>query len=69
MDDQMKALLEGINTLKSSQEETKEKMENMQRSKMRLTSNGWNEEVKACQLAASLRVEAAEVLQTLPNTE
>ncbi|GFW88862.1 hypothetical protein TNCV_2682961 [Trichonephila clavipes] len=32
MDEQLKALLEGINALKSSQEETKERMENMQRS-------------------------------------
>ncbi|GFV82234.1 uncharacterized protein TNCV_2791321 [Trichonephila clavipes] len=32
-------------------------------------ANGWNEGAKACQLAASLRGEAAEVLQTLPDTE
>ncbi|GFX37057.1 hypothetical protein TNCV_1712501 [Trichonephila clavipes] len=32
MDEQLKALLEDINALKSGQEETKEKMENMQRS-------------------------------------
>ncbi|GFY02220.1 uncharacterized protein TNCV_5100791 [Trichonephila clavipes] len=32
-------------------------------------ANGWNEGVKACQLAASLRGEASEVLQTLPDTE
>ncbi|GFV73831.1 uncharacterized protein TNCV_3540071 [Trichonephila clavipes] len=32
-------------------------------------ANGWNEGVKACQLAASLRGEAAEVLQTLPDIE
>ncbi|GFV70048.1 uncharacterized protein TNCV_2585611 [Trichonephila clavipes] len=32
MDEQLKALLEGINALKSGQEETKERMENMQRS-------------------------------------
>ncbi|GFX51652.1 uncharacterized protein TNCV_5013551 [Trichonephila clavipes] len=31
--------------------------------------NGWIEEVKACQLVAYLRGEAAEVLQTLPNAE
>ncbi|GFU22607.1 uncharacterized protein TNCV_1304831 [Trichonephila clavipes] len=31
-------------------------------------ANGWTEGVKACQLAASLRGEAA-VLQTLPDTE
>ncbi|GFY00999.1 uncharacterized protein TNCV_1364041 [Trichonephila clavipes] len=31
-------------------------------------ANGWTEGVKACQLAASLR-EAAEILQTLPETE
>ncbi|GFX40080.1 uncharacterized protein TNCV_4317161, partial [Trichonephila clavipes] len=31
--------------------------------------NGWTEGVKACQLAASLREEAAEILQTLPDTE
>ncbi|GFW80170.1 uncharacterized protein TNCV_460781 [Trichonephila clavipes] len=30
-------------------------------------ANRWNEGVKACQLAASLRGEAAEVLQTLPT--
>ncbi|GFX09447.1 uncharacterized protein TNCV_4698331 [Trichonephila clavipes] len=34
-----------------------------------LVSNGWTEGVKACQLAASLRGEAAEILQTLPDTE
>ncbi|GFV15907.1 uncharacterized protein TNCV_988901 [Trichonephila clavipes] len=32
-------------------------------------ANGWTERVKACQLAASLRGEAAELLQTLPDTE
>ncbi|GFW95137.1 uncharacterized protein TNCV_1497761 [Trichonephila clavipes] len=32
-------------------------------------ANGWTEGVKACQLAASLRGEAAEILQTLPETE
>ncbi|GFW26318.1 uncharacterized protein TNCV_4423651 [Trichonephila clavipes] len=32
-------------------------------------SNGWTEGVKACQLAASLRGEAAEILQTLPDIE
>ncbi|GFY34445.1 uncharacterized protein TNCV_2821311 [Trichonephila clavipes] len=32
MDEQLKAVLEGINALKSGQEETKKKMENMQRS-------------------------------------
>ncbi|GFW16099.1 uncharacterized protein TNCV_4680911 [Trichonephila clavipes] len=32
MDEQLKALLEGINALKSGQEESKERMENMQRS-------------------------------------
>ncbi|GFS99132.1 uncharacterized protein TNCV_822531 [Trichonephila clavipes] len=32
-------------------------------------ANGWTEGAKACQLAASLRGEAAEILQTLPNTE
>ncbi|GFY07461.1 uncharacterized protein TNCV_5086461 [Trichonephila clavipes] len=32
-------------------------------------ANGGTEGVKACQLAASLRGEAAEVLQTLPDTE
>ncbi|GFX81921.1 retrovirus-related Pol polyprotein from transposon 412 [Trichonephila clavipes] len=32
-------------------------------------ANGWIEGVKACQLAASLRGEAAKVLQTLPDTE
>ncbi|GFV05607.1 uncharacterized protein TNCV_228181 [Trichonephila clavipes] len=34
-----------------------------------LVSNGWTKGVKACQLAASLRGEADEILQTLPNTE
>ncbi|GFW06316.1 retrovirus-related Pol polyprotein from transposon 412 [Trichonephila clavipes] len=34
-----------------------------------LEANDWTEGVKACQLAASLRGEAAEVLQTLPDTE
>ncbi|GFW58964.1 uncharacterized protein TNCV_2830701 [Trichonephila clavipes] len=32
-------------------------------------ANGWTEEVKACQVAASLRGEAAEVPQTLPDTK
>ncbi|GFU50484.1 uncharacterized protein TNCV_2042841, partial [Trichonephila clavipes] len=32
-------------------------------------ANGWTELVKACQLAASLREEAAEILQTLPDPE
>ncbi|GFW96195.1 uncharacterized protein TNCV_571661 [Trichonephila clavipes] len=32
-------------------------------------ANGWTEGVKACQLAASLREEAAKVLQTLLDTE
>ncbi|GFX69681.1 retrovirus-related Pol polyprotein from transposon 412 [Trichonephila clavipes] len=32
-------------------------------------ANGWIEGVKACQLSASLREEAAEILQTLPDTE
>ncbi|GFW03535.1 uncharacterized protein TNCV_3020471 [Trichonephila clavipes] len=32
-------------------------------------ANGWTEEIKACQLVASLRGEAAEILQTLPDTE
>ncbi|GFV84502.1 uncharacterized protein TNCV_2481161 [Trichonephila clavipes] len=32
-------------------------------------ANGWTEGVKACQLAAFLRGEGAEVLQTLPDTE
>ncbi|GFX57867.1 hypothetical protein TNCV_3068341 [Trichonephila clavipes] len=139
MDEQLKALLEGINALKSGQEESKERMENMQRSQeetknelkegmekchelkdslekkidnveekinkpvlaspvpvpaaspisVKLSTydgktnwevyktqfsiiseaNGWTEGVKACQLAASLRGEAAEILQTLPDTE
>ncbi|GFY24488.1 uncharacterized protein TNCV_1015361 [Trichonephila clavipes] len=30
-------------------------------------ANGWTEGAKACQLAASLRGEAAEILQTLPD--
>ncbi|GFW28488.1 uncharacterized protein TNCV_4641511 [Trichonephila clavipes] len=32
-------------------------------------ANGWTEGVKVCQLAAYLRGEAAEILQTLPDTE
>ncbi|GFY22113.1 uncharacterized protein TNCV_3297571 [Trichonephila clavipes] len=32
-------------------------------------ANAWTEEMKACQLAASLRREAAEILQTLPDKE
>ncbi|GFS70023.1 uncharacterized protein TNCV_748001 [Trichonephila clavipes] len=32
-------------------------------------ANGWNEGVRACQLVASLRGEAAEVLQSLPDIE
>ncbi|GFU74523.1 uncharacterized protein TNCV_550621 [Trichonephila clavipes] len=34
-----------------------------------LEAYGWIEGVKACQLAASLRGEAAEILQSLPDTE
>ncbi|GFV98470.1 retrovirus-related Pol polyprotein from transposon 412 [Trichonephila clavipes] len=102
--EQLKALLEGINALKSRQEETKERLEHMQRSqeetrkgqqemqkglegmqksqeetknklkdridkdledmqkgqKRIQKSNGWTEGVKAFQLAASLKREAAE---------
>ncbi|GFV45328.1 uncharacterized protein TNCV_2824721, partial [Trichonephila clavipes] len=32
-------------------------------------ANGWNEKVKACQLAASIRGEAPEILHTLPDIE
>ncbi|GFU56950.1 hypothetical protein TNCV_1194671 [Trichonephila clavipes] len=32
-------------------------------------ANRWTEGSKVCQLAASLRGEAAEILQTLPDTE
>ncbi|GFV94718.1 uncharacterized protein TNCV_3864411 [Trichonephila clavipes] len=32
-------------------------------------ANGWTEGVKACQLVASLRGKASEVLHTLPDTE
>ncbi|GFV39277.1 uncharacterized protein TNCV_1229791 [Trichonephila clavipes] len=32
-------------------------------------ANGWTEGVKECRLVASRRGEAAEVLQTLPDTE
>ncbi|GFY08156.1 uncharacterized protein TNCV_1355691 [Trichonephila clavipes] len=32
-------------------------------------ANGWTERVKVCQVASSLREEAAEILQTLPDTE
>ncbi|GFV93288.1 uncharacterized protein TNCV_386521 [Trichonephila clavipes] len=32
-------------------------------------ANGWTEGIKACQLAASLRGEAAEILQSLSDTE
>ncbi|GFY29133.1 uncharacterized protein TNCV_4722611 [Trichonephila clavipes] len=134
MVEQLRALLKSINVLKNGQEETKERMENMQRrqeenrkgqpemqkaggnenksksvpvsafpesvlaSPVSVTAfkgpvklstydgktnwevyktqfsviyenNGWIEGVKACQLAASLRGEAAEVLQTLPDIE
>ncbi|GFU77272.1 uncharacterized protein TNCV_4853731 [Trichonephila clavipes] len=118
MDEQLKALLEGINALKSGQEELKntleeknnnmkkkienvnelfdERMEEMSQrvkdiekkllafgetkneNKFVLASpvpymppqfNRWTEGVKACQLVASLRGEAAEVLQTLTDTE
>ncbi|GFV31115.1 uncharacterized protein TNCV_4314401 [Trichonephila clavipes] len=31
--------------------------------------NGWTEGVKACQITSSLRGEASEILQTLPDTE
>ncbi|GFX63747.1 uncharacterized protein TNCV_215471 [Trichonephila clavipes] len=34
-----------------------------------IKTNGWTEGTKKCQLAASLRGEAAEVLQTLKDTE
>ncbi|GFU58904.1 hypothetical protein TNCV_5074901 [Trichonephila clavipes] len=59
MDEQQNALLEGINALKSCQEEMK---------KIISEANGWTEEVKAFPLAASIRVETAEILQTLPDT-
>ncbi|GFV62217.1 uncharacterized protein TNCV_2034951 [Trichonephila clavipes] len=84
MDEQLKALLEGINALKNGQEtrqemqkgqvemqkgleETKQEMQKGQQGMEK--ANGWTEGAKACQLAASLRVEAAEVLQTFPDTE
>ncbi|GFV93578.1 uncharacterized protein TNCV_1988901 [Trichonephila clavipes] len=74
MDEQLKALLKGINALKSgqedmqkSQEETKQEMQKGQQGMEK--ADGWTEGVKACQLAASLRGEAAEVLQTLSDTE
>ncbi|GFW36883.1 uncharacterized protein TNCV_4349241 [Trichonephila clavipes] len=122
MDEQLKALLEGTNALKNSQEkannelkekqekgqeETRERMKKVQQEmqkepvlaspvpvtdftgQVKLSTydgktnwevyktqfsiiseaNGWTEGVKACQLAASLRGEAAEVLQTHPDTE
>ncbi|GFU81086.1 uncharacterized protein TNCV_1117381 [Trichonephila clavipes] len=94
MDEQLKALVEGINALKSAQEELnilekkinkmEKKIENvkelfderMEEMSLRvkyiekkLLACGWTEEVKACQLLASLRGEAAEALQTLTDTE
>ncbi|GFU65018.1 uncharacterized protein TNCV_2852201 [Trichonephila clavipes] len=119
MDEQLKALLEGIYALKSGQEELKntieEKINKMEKKiknvkelfdermdemshqvkdiekkllacgerKMKTSlflllqylyliiseANRWTEWVKACQLVASLRGEAAEVLQTLTDTE
>ncbi|GFX36700.1 uncharacterized protein TNCV_580791 [Trichonephila clavipes] len=45
MDEQLKALLEDINALKSGQEETKERMENMQRSQEE-TKERMEEEIK-----------------------
>ncbi|GFX99317.1 uncharacterized protein TNCV_1614431 [Trichonephila clavipes] len=94
MDEQLKALLEGINALKNGQEETKQEMQkglddvqkdlddmqkdldDTQRSQEETNfelkdrmekANGWTERIKACQLAASFRGEATEILQTLPD--
>ncbi|GFT30976.1 uncharacterized protein TNCV_1683461 [Trichonephila clavipes] len=128
MDEQLKALLEGINALKGGQEETKERMEKGQQEMQKYLEiedlekkllvcwnednerkfvpaspvpvlaspvsvklstydgktnwevyktqfsiisddNGWTEGAKACQLAASLRGEAAEFLQTFPDID
>ncbi|GFU90924.1 hypothetical protein TNCV_4922571 [Trichonephila clavipes] len=116
MDEQQKALLEGINTLKNiieNVEKRQEEMRNILEKKIEQVeeryergdgncslisqrvedfekkllafgnatneskfvpaaldqSTRWTEEVKACQLVASLRGEAAEVLKTLTDTE
>ncbi|GFX11365.1 uncharacterized protein TNCV_2804271 [Trichonephila clavipes] len=118
MEEQLKAMLEGINALKSSQDELKERMQKLEDLEKKLLAcgktknenkfvssspipspaspvsvklytydgetnwevykiqfciiseaNGWTEGVKACQLVASLRGEATEVLQTLPDTD
>ncbi|PRD34036.1 UNVERIFIED_CONTAM: hypothetical protein NCL1_15829 [Trichonephila clavipes] len=114
MDEQLKALVEGINALKCAQEELNilekkinkmekkienvkelfdERMEEITYACLTVSvklytyegktnwevykiqfgiisaANRWTEEVKACQLLASLRGEAAEALQTLTDTE
>ncbi|GFX93632.1 uncharacterized protein TNCV_1588091 [Trichonephila clavipes] len=78
MDDQVKALLEGINALKSGQDELKERVQKCQKDLKNTLEEKINkmekeiektEEIKACQLVASLRGTATEVLQTLSDTE
>ncbi|GFW52376.1 uncharacterized protein TNCV_4115801 [Trichonephila clavipes] len=53
----------GQQDMQKSQEEAKNELKDRMEE-----ANGWNERVKASQLTASLRGEAAEVLQTLPDT-
>ncbi|GFV58472.1 uncharacterized protein TNCV_4036471 [Trichonephila clavipes] len=58
---------ETTNELKEGKQEG---LEDMQIDQERIQkSNRWTEEVKACQLVASLRAEAAEVFQTLTDTK
>ncbi|GFU10158.1 hypothetical protein TNCV_3449411 [Trichonephila clavipes] len=57
MDERLKVLLKDTNALKNGQEQTQKE------------ANGWTDKVKACQLAASLRGEIVDVLQTLLDTE
>ncbi|GFV12218.1 uncharacterized protein TNCV_1537151 [Trichonephila clavipes] len=53
----------GQQDMQKSQEEAKNELKDRMEE-----ANGWNERVKASQLTASFRGEAAEVLQTLPDT-
>ncbi|GFU37138.1 uncharacterized protein TNCV_1555151 [Trichonephila clavipes] len=65
MDEQLKALLEGINALKNGQEESRQEIQKG----LEETNQEMQRGLKACQLAASLRVKTSEILQTLPDTE
>ncbi|GFS58267.1 uncharacterized protein TNCV_4916591 [Trichonephila clavipes] len=70
MEDLEKKLLDGGNENKSKSLPVSAFPEPVLASPVPITaSNGWTEGAKACQLAASLRGETAEVLQTLPDIE